>query len=178
MWSFFGGAADDTRAAQHPSSLDAPDGAGAAGAKPGWAFLDLIGVTDSEQAAAPSAGAKAHASRKASAAGGGGGQRAAVIQPPSDALAVLQAAISAIDAHFAKAQTHGKPVEMLGNDQKNKEIAVLVRGQLCTALSRVHLLSAGAGAEEGLSGVAATAHGTGRRDQRDGQVPARDAALR
>lgn len=32
-----------------------------------------------------------------------------------------------------------KSIESLGNDQKNKEIAVLVRGQLCTALSRVLL---------------------------------------
>ena len=32
-----------------------------------------------------------------------------------------------------------KSIETLGSDQKNKEIAVLVRGQLCTALSRVLL---------------------------------------
>eukprot|EP00967_Tisochrysis_lutea_P136842 scaffold244680_cov31-Tisochrysis_lutea.AAC.1 len=64
-----------------------------------------------------------------------------MIPPPSDALAVLQTASAAIGAHFAQAAVagSGKSMELLGNDQKNKEIAVLVRGQLCTALSRVLL---------------------------------------
>jgi len=65
--------------------------------------------------------------------------RAPMAPPASDALSILQNAISAIETHFAKADALGKPIDLLGNDQKNKEIAVLVRGQLCTALSRVLL---------------------------------------
>ena len=59
----------------------------------------------------------------------------------SDALPVLLSAVKAIEKHFAQANAPGatKSVETLGSDQKNKEIAVLVRGQLCTALSRVLL---------------------------------------
>ena len=59
----------------------------------------------------------------------------------SDALPVLLSAVKAIEKHFAQANAAGstKSVETLGSDQKNKEIAVLVRGQLCTALSRVLL---------------------------------------
>jgi len=53
----------------------------------------------------------------------------------------LHAAIKAIDKHFALADAPGsqKTAETLGDDGKNKDIAVLVRGQLCTALSRVLL---------------------------------------
>ncbi|EOD09565.1 hypothetical protein EMIHUDRAFT_448407 [Emiliania huxleyi CCMP1516] len=98
-----------------------------------WGFLDLLGITQGAASSAPTAGAVA---RKA-----GGGARqpvASMMAPPSDALTVLQAAIAAIGTHFAQAAVagSGKTLELLGNDQKNKEIAVLVRGQLCTALSR------------------------------------------
>ena len=108
--------------------------------KGGWGFLDLLGITQNgTTAAAPGAdGAK-----------GCGGpnsvmQRphgAAALQPPSDALRGLHSAVSAIEEHFAQASAPGssKTLDSLGNDQKNKEIAVLVRGQLCTALSRVLL---------------------------------------
>ena len=58
-----------------------------------------------------------------------------------ESLKGLQDAARLIDKHFAQAETAGSTltVDILGNDQKNKEIAVLVRGQLCTALSRVLL---------------------------------------
>ena len=62
-------------------------------------------------------------------------------KPPGEMLKGLQDAARLIDKHFAQAETAGSTltVDILGNDQKNKEIAVLVRGQLCTALSRVLL---------------------------------------
>ena len=64
---------------------------------------------------------------------------ASMMAPPRPK--VLNAAVAAIGTHFAQAAVagSGKSLELLGNDQKNKEIAVLVRGQLCTALSRVLL---------------------------------------
>jgi len=58
---------------------------------------------------------------------------------PSEALEVLRKATAALETHFAQEGTRGIAAEVLGNDQSNKEIAVLVRGQLCTALSRVLL---------------------------------------
>ena len=66
---------------------------------------------------------------------------AASLQPPFDALRGLHSAVSAIEEHFAQASAAGssKALDSLGNDQKNKEIGVLVRGQLCTALSHVLL---------------------------------------
>ena len=60
---------------------------------------------------------------------------------PGETLSGLQTAISQIEKHFGQAELAGATLtaEVLGNDQKNKDIAVLVRGQLCTALSRVLL---------------------------------------
>ena len=64
-----------------------------------------------------------------------------VTKLPSDHVAVLQSAIKAIDKHFSQADLAGSSYteEVLGDDNKNKDIAVLVRGQLCTALSKVLL---------------------------------------
>jgi len=69
-------------------------------------------------------------------AGGGSGRAA-----PGETLNGLQSAVKQIEKHFAQAEIAGSTVtvELLGDDQKNKDIAVLVRGQLCTALSRVLL---------------------------------------
>eukprot|EP00966_Prymnesium_polylepis_P182868 4237154-Prymnesium_polylepis.1 len=69
------------------------------------------------------------------------GHRAPVVPPQPDAMPVLQAAVKAFQKHFAAADAAGstKTIEVLGSDQQNKDIAVLVRGQLCTALSRVML---------------------------------------
>jgi len=108
-----------------------------------WGFLDILNfgqgtatsTTASANATAGASAASALTKRTTSAA------PAAKLPPPSDALAVLQNAISAIEVHFQQAAVAGssKTMDVLGNDQKNKEIAVLVRGQLCTALSRVML---------------------------------------
>lgn len=113
-------------------------GAGAQAGQKSWGFLDLLGLTQGAAAGAPATGP---ISKKLVAAGGARAAVNSVIPPPSDALAVLQAASAAIGTHFAQAAVAGssKSVELLGDDQKNKEIAVLVRGQLCTALSRVLL---------------------------------------
>jgi hypothetical protein len=112
-------------------------GAGQTGQR-SWGFLDLLGLTQGAAAGAPTPG---QSSKKLVAAGGARASVSQIIPPPSDALAVLQAASAAIGTHFAQAAVAGssKSVELLGDDQKNKEIAVLVRGQLCTALSRVLL---------------------------------------
>ena len=113
-------------------------GAGAASGQKSWGFLDLLGLTQTAAAGAQPPGTT---SKKLVAAGGTRAPVTPMIPPPSDALAVLQTASAAIGAHFAQAAVagSGKSMELLGNDQKNKEIAVLVRGQLCTALSRVLL---------------------------------------
>ena len=112
------------------------------GQKASWGFLDLLGLTQgAASAASQHAGAAAPSSSRLVAAGGTRAPVRAMVPPPSDALAVLEAASAAIGGHFAQAAVagSGKSPELLGDDQKNKEIAVLVRGQLCTALSRVLL---------------------------------------
>ena len=123
---------------------------GGTGATKALSFLELLGITQQTPAAPtprqelPAAAASSSSSakpRSTAAAGGGGGGSAAKMPLASDALPVLQSAVKAIEKHFAQANAAGasKSIETLGNDQKNKEIAVLVRGQLCTALSRVLL---------------------------------------
>jgi hypothetical protein len=110
-------------------------------------LLDLLGM----------APARASHQPDADAGGGGGalaasapratmpamaGARTGAIPPPSDALSGLQAAARAIELHFVHATDAydgGGAAAALGDDKQNKEIAVLVRGQLCTALSRVML---------------------------------------
>jgi len=64
-----------------------------------------------------------------------------VTKHPTETLAGLQTAARAIEKHFGQAEVAGSntSVQVLGDDSKNKDIAVLVRGQLCTALSRVLL---------------------------------------
>ena len=63
------------------------------------------------------------------------------VKLPGETLAGLQSSIKQIEKHFGQAEIAGAMItaDTLGNDQKNKDIAVLVRGQLCTALSRVLL---------------------------------------
>lgn len=72
-----------------------------------------------------------------------GGRTPSVIPPPTDALGGLHAASQAILSHFhAAGDGNAREQDLdpaLGDDSQNKEIAVLVRGQLCTALSRVML---------------------------------------
>ena len=119
---------------------------GGTGATKALSFLELLGITQQTPAAPtpaaqPAAAAAASSKPRSTAAAGGGAGGAAKMPLASDALPVLQSAVKAIEKHFAQANAAGasKTVETLGNDQKNKEIAVLVRGQLCTALSRVLL---------------------------------------
>lgn len=128
-----------------------------AGAKGTWSvgLLDLLGMAqprdgvpgapggaDGRPGAADGRAGGASAPRAPRASVGGGGSRN-IIPPPNDALSGLQAAARAIQLHFgADADGNlpaGADVSELGNDAHNKEIAVLVRGQLCTALSRVML---------------------------------------
>jgi len=70
-----------------------------------------------------------------------GGGKIEPTKLPTESIDTLTEAIKAIDKHFIIAEQPGttKTVDMLGDDSKNKDIAVLVRGQLCTALSRVML---------------------------------------
>ena len=71
-----------------------------------------------------------------------GGRPAGVTKLPGETLLGLQNSIKLIEKHFGQAEVAGSTLtaDVLGNDTKNKDIAVLVRGQLCTALSRVLLL--------------------------------------
>ena len=112
--------------------------AGSGSSKTSWGLLDLLGITQPAAAAgAPSAvgGAAGGASKRASVA------RPHVTKHPTETLAGLQTAARAIEKHFGQAEVAGSntSVQVLGDDSKNKDIAVLVRGQLCTALSRVLL---------------------------------------
>lgn len=59
--------------------------------------------------------------------------------PPPEILKGLQDAVRLIEKHFVQAQTAGSTVDVLGDDQKNEKIAILVRGQLCAALLSVLL---------------------------------------
>ena len=122
----------------------------AGGSRTSWGLLDLLGIThghNGQQAGAaaptqPAAGASGGAKRASTARSAADGPRGGpVTKMPGETLGALQQAIERIEAHFSQAQLAGstKTVDVLGNDQKNKDIAVLVRGQLCTALSRVLL---------------------------------------
>lgn len=110
-----------------------------AGATKALSFLELLGITQQPTTAAAPAAAPATTSKRPS--GQASANNPAKMPLASDALPVLLSAVKAIEKHFAQANAAGstKSVETLGSDQKNKEIAVLVRGQLCTALSRVLL---------------------------------------
>jgi len=121
----------------------------AAGKERAWGLLDLLGIgpppTSQGSGGAPATAlsgggsSKRFSSARAADKNEGGGSRVAKL--PSEMLKGLQDATKLIEKHFAQAETAGSTltIDMLGNDQKNKEIAVLVRGQLCTALSRVLL---------------------------------------
>ena len=110
-----------------------------------WGLLDLLGIGTQPNAAQPNGGAaptpsgsgSGHRSRTTAASC----QRTHAAPPQPDAMPVLQSAVKAIQKHFAAAEAPGstKTIAALGSDQQNKDIAVLVRGQLCTALSRVLL---------------------------------------
>ena len=83
------------------------------------------GITQNTQQLAPAALKKVEqsagvAKRPSTQQAAHGGRPAAGAPPASDALSILQSAISAIETHFAKAEALGKPVDLLGNDQKNK----------------------------------------------------------
>mmetsp|Transcript_48815 Transcript_48815/g.81129 ORF Transcript_48815/g.81129 Transcript_48815/m.81129 type:complete len:235 (-) Transcript_48815:350-1054(-) len=66
-------------------------------------------------------------------------QKAVMMPTSADALQGLSCAVRRIDEHFAKGAASGKSLEQIGNDETNEDIAVLVRGQLCSALSYVLL---------------------------------------
>ena len=104
---------------------------------------DGLGAADGRQNVDSRGGVGgAQRSQRASFAAQGGGARS-IIPPPNDALSGLQAAARAIQLHFGADAGGAVPLNdttvELGDDAANKEIAVLVRGQLCTALSRVML---------------------------------------
>jgi hypothetical protein len=105
--------------------------------KGSWGLLDLLGIT-AAPAAAASKGGGGSGSR-----GAAGGKEKPEARPkmPGETLSGLQSAVKQIEKHFSQADVAGSTltVDVLGNDQKNKDIAVFVRGQLCTALSRVLL---------------------------------------
>jgi hypothetical protein len=105
--------------------------------KGSWGLLDLLGIT-AAPAAAASKGGGGSGSR-----GAAGGKEKPEARPkmPGETLSGLQSAVKQIEKHFSQADVAGSmlTVDVLGNDQMNKDIAVLVRGQLCTALSRVLL---------------------------------------
>ena len=128
--------------------------------KSSWGLLDLLGISQGGQTSidtdagtgtggqqqhgggAPSAmpvGRDSGSNRRQSVSNTRGHQ--GPIKLPAETLAGLQTATKQIARHFSQANIAGTDLtaEMLGNDQKNKDIAVLVRGQLCTALSRVLL---------------------------------------
>jgi myosin-6 len=113
-----------------------------------WGLLDLLGIGPPPSSSSGNSERVPGSSRKSVSGGGGGSSRGGgdgslsrVTKAPGEMLKGLQDATRLIEKHFAQAETAGSTltVDVLGNDQKNKEIAVLVRGQLCTALSRVLL---------------------------------------
>ena len=116
-----------------------PSSSQAASNKTSWGLLDLLGIGQSASVQGSVPGMLP--TKRSSTAVPRLGPASSTMPPPSDALTVLTAATKAIEKHFALAEMVGatKTVDLLGNDTKNKDIAVLVRGQLCTALSRVLL---------------------------------------
>jgi len=111
-----------------------------------WGLLDMLGIgSQLSNSTAPTSGATLH---QAAAPNVPSSRRTSVAAPPpnkvpnnGDAMMSLAAAIAEVQKHFEQANVPGtaKTLELLGNDQCNKDVAVLVRGQLCTALSRVLL---------------------------------------
>ena len=116
------------------------------GGKSTWGLLDLLGITTNQSSAAVTAvvagdrrdGARP---RTACAKNAAAVDRSPVTKLPGETLQMLTKAVMALEKHFAKADEPGARLsaELLGSDRDNKDIAVLVRGQLCTALSRVLL---------------------------------------
>ncbi|KOO32866.1 myo6 protein [Chrysochromulina tobinii] len=117
------------------------------GGKSTWGLLDLLGITTNQSSAAVTAVAAAGERRDgarprtACAKNAAAVDRSPVTKLPGETLQMLTKAVMALEKHFAKADEPGARLsaEMLGSDRDNKDIAVLVRGQLCTALSRVLL---------------------------------------
>lgn len=113
--------------------------------KSSWGFLDLLGITQnaaSQQAmAAAPPGPPVTSTKSRSSVSAPAASTKVSMPPPTDAINVLEKAIHAIQKHFKSSEVPGatKTMVELGDDSQNKEIAVLVRGQLCTALSRVLL---------------------------------------
>ena len=114
---------------------------GAAAAAGGMSsILDLFGLGGAKAAAPAAAGGAAPPNAKLRAAAKGAAPQQQM-PLPHDALPNLLKAVEQITAHFAQADAPGATQDLatLGDDQRCKQIAVLVRGQLCTALSRVLL---------------------------------------
>lgn len=109
----------------------------------GMSVFDLLGISQApggQLAAAPSA-APPSTTKPRRESLSGRPQQVKLDKTPTETLSGLEVSIKQIGKHFAQAEVAGSTVKVedLGNDRKNKDIAVLVRGQLCTALSRVLL---------------------------------------
>ena len=116
----------------------------AQGGKSSWGLLDLLGISQAPGGQLGVTGATPSVpegkSKRASVAGGGGGSGRPV-KLPGETLDGLNTSIQQIEKHFGQADQAGVTLtaDELGSDSENKDIAVLVRGALCTALSRVLL---------------------------------------